>query len=118
RPHFITLVEANENLLHDPGGSCSAHVHSVYRSQGEAALFLPALFRKSDSPRIRVPRHADLDQESGTGLTPPSQDPIRRWRDGPLTVPPGGDTWPPSWTLEDNQSWKSAPPLPRTLVVP
>src|SRR5437870_13806075 len=61
RPRFSTRVEASENLLHDPGGSCSAHVHSVYRSQGEAALFLPALFRKSDSPRIRVPGDTDLD---------------------------------------------------------
>ena len=53
-------------LLHDAGESVAADVHPVHRSRGEAALLLSALPGKSDPCRLRLRRHAHLDQEPRT----------------------------------------------------
>ena len=55
-------------LLHDPGGSRAADICHLHRPHGEAALLLSAFSGKPDSPRVRLRRHANLDQEPRAGL--------------------------------------------------
>ena len=67
RARVGTDGEAGQDSLHDAGRRLAAHVHSVHRPRGEAALLVSAISGEPDSRRLRVCRHADLDQEPRAG---------------------------------------------------
>ena len=68
RTRFGARAPASQDLLHDPGRGRPADFRHLHRPKSEAALRLPALSGKPDSPRLWIPGHADLDQEPGAGL--------------------------------------------------